>query len=136
MDVKVIKQMFGSPTHVKTILLFYNGGSYFDNITGLTKALGKSHVTVRKVVSDLLKAGILKEVTVGRSRVIKINEDSPYTKALFEFLDKIKEIEEGKTEKDRIKTLIERRAAKQGESSKNANNRNNSIKIRDLKRWV
>jgi len=131
MDVKVIKRIFGSPTHVNAILLFYNGGVYFDNITGLTKALGKSHVTVRKVVSDLLKVGILKEVPIGRSRVIKINEDSPYTKALFEFLDKIKAIEEGKAEKDRIKTLIEKR-----KGSNDKDNKKNSIKISDIKRWV
>ena len=133
MDVKVIKRIFGSPTHVNTILLFYNGGVHFDNITGLTKALGKSHVTVRKVVSDLLKVGILKEVPIGRSRVIKINEDSPYTKALFEFLDKIKAIEEGQTEKDRIRTLIEKR---KGGGDRDSNGKKNSIKISDIKRWV
>jgi len=134
MDVKVIRRIFGSPTHVNTILLFYNGGgAYFDNITGLTRALGKSHVTVRKVVSDLLNVGILKEVPIGRSRVIKINEDSPYTKALFEFLDKIKAIEEGQAEKDRIRTLIEKR---RGGGDRDSNGKKNSIKISDIKRWV
>jgi len=59
-----LTKIFGKNTHVQVILLFYNNGGYFNNITGLAKILDKSHVTMRKVVSDLLDAGILAELTI------------------------------------------------------------------------
>ncbi|RJS72362.1 MAG: hypothetical protein CW694_03000 [Candidatus Syntrophoarchaeum sp. WYZ-LMO15] len=74
----------------------------------MTEKTGKSHVTVRKVVADLLKVNILKETDIGTSRVIRLDEDGPYTKALIEFLDKIKNIENDM----RFKTLIKDRRLK------------------------
>jgi DNA-binding GntR family transcriptional regulator len=105
-----VEKMFGSSTHIKVILLFYSNGGYFNNITGLAKMLDKSHVTVRKVISDLLEAGILSELNIGKSRVIKINEDSPYTEALFNFIDSMRSISENKS----IGEIIERRTAHAG----------------------
>jgi len=74
--------IFGNSTHLELLLLFYNDNAYFDNITGLTKQLGKSHVTVRKVVDDLVRAGVLK-VDIGKSKVVMLNTDSPCTKLSF-----------------------------------------------------
>ncbi len=104
--MEILEKIFGNNTHIQLILLFYNNGDYFDNITGLAKMLGKSHVTVRKVVSDLLDAGILSELNIGKSRVIKINEHSPYTEALFDFIHSIHSIKEKKS----IREIIEARS--------------------------
>ena len=103
----ILDKIFGNNTHLKVILLFYEEkDGYFDNITGLANALDKSHVTVRKVVSDLVDARILKEVEIGKSRVIRMNEDGPHTKALFKFLDSIRSINETRN----IESLIEKRS--------------------------
>ncbi|HID26896.1 MAG TPA: hypothetical protein EYP22_03520 [Methanosarcinales archaeon] len=75
--------------HIQIISLYHKNRGFFDNITGLTKKVEKSHVTVRNVVKDLIDVGILKETTVGRSRVVALNEDGYYTKIVFEFLDNI-----------------------------------------------
>jgi ribosomal protein S1 len=95
--METLEKIFGDGTHIRVILLFYNNGGYFNNITGLAKVLDKSHVTVRKVVSDLIDAGILTEMEIGKSRVIKINEKSPYTEALFNFINSMRSIKEGKS---------------------------------------
>jgi len=103
--MEILRRIFGNSTHLKLLLLFYNDNAYFDNITGLTKQLGKSHVTVRKVVNDLVRAGVLKELDIGKSRVVMLNTDSPCTKAVFQFLGEIKKIEEEKrkeTPKERL----------------------------------
>lgn len=103
--MRMLYKIFGNNTHVKVILLFYNNsGIYFNNITGLAKILDKSHVTVRKVVSDLLEVGILKEVRIGRSRVITINENNPYTEALFNFIHSMHS-----TDEKSIDEIIEQR---------------------------
>jgi len=104
--METIEKIFGDNTHTRVILLFYNNGGYFNNITGLAKMLDKSHVTVRKVVSDLIEAGVLSELTIGKSRVIKINESSPYTEALFAFIHSMRDINENKS----IGEIIEQRS--------------------------
>ncbi|HDM36385.1 MAG TPA: hypothetical protein ENG09_03915 [Candidatus Syntrophoarchaeum butanivorans] len=106
--MKVLRSILGKSVHLQIILLYYNDRNFFTNITGLTEKTGKSHVTVRKVVADLLKVNILKETDIGTSRVIRLDEDGPYTKALIEFLDKIKNIENDM----RFKTLIKDRRLK------------------------
>jgi len=90
---EVLTKIFGKSTHVKVILLFYNNRNYLNNITGLAKILGKSHVPVRKAVSDLIEADILSEMTIGKSRMIKLNENSPYTKALLSFINTMDELD-------------------------------------------
>ena len=106
--METLEKIFGNNTHTRVILLFYNNGGYFNNITGLAKMLDKSHVTVRKVVSDLIEAGILSELAIGKSRVIKINENSPYTEALFNFIHSTRDIKENKS----IGAIIEQRTAR------------------------
>jgi hypothetical protein len=103
--METLEKMFGNNTHIKLILLFYNNGGYFNNITGLAKILDKSHVTVRKVVSDLIEAGILSELDIGKSRVIKINDNCAYTKALFTFIQSMRGLKENKS----IGEIIEKR---------------------------
>lgn len=103
--METLEKIFGNNTHTRVILLFYNNGGYFNNITGLAKMLDKSHVTMRKVVSDLIEAGVLSELAIGKSRVIKINENSPYTEALFNFIHSMRDIKENKS----IGAIIEQR---------------------------
>ena len=106
--MKVLRSILGKSVHLQIILLYYDDRSFFTNITGLTAKTGKSHVTVRKVVADLLQANILQETDIGTSRVIRLNEDEPYTSALIDFLDTVNNIENDK----RFKTLIKDRRLK------------------------
>ncbi len=92
--METLEKMFGSSTHLRVLLLFYHNNGYFNNITGLADTLNKSHITIRKAVADLIEAGILCELVIGKSRVIRINENSPYTKALFDFIDSLRSIKE------------------------------------------
>jgi hypothetical protein len=87
-----LSKIFGNRTHIKIILRFYNDTGYFDNVTGLAKSFNKCHVTMRKVISDLIEVGILSEIDIGKSKVIRLNETSPYTKVLFEFIYSLQEI--------------------------------------------
>jgi len=90
---ETLEQIFGKSTHIQLILLFYNNRGYLNNIAGLAKMLGKSHVTIRKAVSDLIEAGIFDEKIIGKSRMIKLNENSPYTKALLSFINTMNELD-------------------------------------------
>jgi hypothetical protein len=95
----ILKKIFGKNSiHLKVVRIFYNNG-YFNNITGLA-------ITVRKVINDLVDAGILREMTIGKSMVIKANDESPYLKALFDFLSSVQSIRESKS----IEDIIERRS--------------------------
>jgi DNA-binding transcriptional ArsR family regulator len=92
---KRLKYMLGNTTHLEIIFLLYNNQDkpFLNNITGLTKVLGKSHITIRKVISDLINAGVLEELRMGRSRVARLKENA-YSKILFEFIQKIKLLEQ------------------------------------------
>jgi len=92
--METLGKMFGNSTHLEIIFLFYNDPGYFANISKLAKKLEKSHVTVRKAVSDLVTAGILTELDIGKSHVIKINEKSPYTETLFNFINTVRSVKE------------------------------------------
>ncbi|MHC1635690.1 MAG: hypothetical protein ACXQTS_03580 [Candidatus Methanospirareceae archaeon] len=92
--MEIMKKIFGNSTHLEIILLFYNNPGYFTNITKLAHTLDKSHVTVRKAISDLVSAGILTELDIGKSCLIKINEKSPYTETLFNFINAVRSIKE------------------------------------------
>ena len=87
-----MSKIFRNSTHIKIILRFYNEPRYFDNVTGLAKSFNKSHVTMRKAVTELIEVGILSELDIGKSKVIRLNENSPYTKALFEFIYSLQEL--------------------------------------------
>jgi len=100
--MKILEKMFGNSTHLDIILLFYNHPGYFTNITKLAQTLDKSHVTVRKAVSDLVAAGILTELDIGK----KINEQSLYTKTLFNFINTVRSVEEQRS----IEEIIAKRA--------------------------
>ena len=103
----ILKKIFGKNNkHLKVILLFYNNNGYFNNISGLANTLDMSHVTVRKVISDLVDAGILRKIDIGRSMVIKVNERSPYAKALFDFIDSVQTTKDGKHELIKVSPLI------------------------------
>ncbi|MBN1761957.1 MAG: hypothetical protein JW878_02595 [Methanomicrobia archaeon] len=104
--METLEKMFGSSTHLEIILLFYGNPGYFANISKLAKKLDKSHVTVRKAIVDLVNAGILTELNIGKSRVIKINEKSPYTEILFNFINTVRSVKEKRS----IEEIIAKRA--------------------------
>lgn len=110
--MEVLKKVFGkNSTYLKVILLFYDHNGYFNNITGIANTLDVSHVTARKVICNLVGAGILREIDIGKSRVIKFNEGNPYAKALFSFLETVQSIKEETT----IEEIIQKRS-KESES--------------------
>ena len=104
--MEILEKIFGNSTHLEIILMFYNNPGYFTNITKLAHTLDKSHVTVRKAISDLIAAGILTELDIGKSRVIKINENSPYTETLFKFINTVRSVKEKKS----IEEIIAKRS--------------------------
>lgn len=104
--METLEKIFGNSTHLDIILLFYSKQGYFTNITKLAQTLDKSHVTVRKAVSDLVAVGILTELDIGKSRVIRINETSPYTETLFNFINTVRSVKERKS----IEEIIAKRA--------------------------
>lgn len=108
MTIERLEKIFGNTAYVKIILQFYNSGGYFDNMTGIANAVNLSHPIVRKVVSDLIEAGILSETKVASNRVIMINENSPYSEALFNFITIINSVHSTDGEKG-IGEIIEKR---------------------------
>jgi len=106
------RRIFGKSTHLKLLLLFYNDPTYFENIEGLAKKLGKSHVTTRKVVNDLCKVGILKDsykVRKGgvRDRIVMLNKSNPYTKAVFNLLKGMEVCAMGNLEERNREEMVE-----------------------------
>ena len=116
----ILEKIFGDSTHLEIILLFYNNPGYFTNITKLANTLDKSHVTVRKAISDLVDAGIITELDIGKSRVIRINEKSPYTETLFSFIDTVRSVKEKKSIEEIIAKRAAARAASKPEGSQKA----------------
>jgi DNA-binding GntR family transcriptional regulator len=104
--METLEKMFGNSTHLEVILLYYDNPGYFANISKLANRLDKSHVTVRKAITDLVNAGILTELNIGKSRVIKINEKSPYTEILFKFIATVRSTREERS----IEEIIAKRA--------------------------
>jgi len=104
--MEMLEKIFGNSTHLEIILLFYNNPGYITNITKLANTLDKSHVTARKAISDLVAAGILTELDIGKSHVIRINERSPYTETLFKFINTVR----GVKEKRSIEEIIAKRS--------------------------
>jgi DNA-binding GntR family transcriptional regulator len=104
--MEMLEKIFGNSTHLEIILLFYNNPGYITNITKLAHTLDKSHVTARKAISDLVAAGILTELNIGKSRVIRINEHSSYTETLFNFINTVRSVKEKRS----IEEIIAKRA--------------------------
>jgi DNA-binding GntR family transcriptional regulator len=113
----ILEKIFGDSTHLEIILLFYDNPGYFTNITKLADTLDKSHVTVRKAISDLVTAGIITELDIGKSRVIRINEKSPYTGTLFNFIDTVRSVKEKRSIEDIIAQRTAKAASKAGAKS-------------------
>ena len=65
---------------------------YINNITGIAKDTGVSHVSARKHLSQMVAAGILEELFVGnKGKVFSLDEDSATTKAFIGFIDALNE---------------------------------------------
>ena len=66
----------------------------------------EEYPTDRVLISDLVTAGVLTELDIGKSHVIKINEKSLYTETLFHFINSVQSVKE----KRGIEEIIAKRA--------------------------
>ena len=68
--------------------LFAKNNDYVNNISGIAKETGVSHVTIRKYLRIMVNAGILKELFVGKNgKVFMLNKDSPTTKGFIDLIN-------------------------------------------------
>lgn len=98
-------KLFGKSTHLALLRIFYDDQKSFYNLSELARMLEKSAVTTRKVVSDLVDAGILAIENMGQVRVVSLNQDGKYTEALISMMDKMQALDKG----DVIRELIAER---------------------------
>ncbi|MDF2955364.1 hypothetical protein [Candidatus Alkanophaga liquidiphilum] len=105
--MSALDKLVGNSTHFKIMKLYYENMDLSENISEISRIINRSHITVKKAINDLESIGVLREKRIGRSRVVTINEESPYTKAVFEFFKNVKEIEE----KTFLESLIKRKAS-------------------------
>lgn len=103
-----LKQVFGKGNkHLKVILIFYNNDKgYFNNIGGVGKILGVSHVTARNAINDLIDIEVLKKIPIGSTSVLQLNEKSLYAKAIFHFFSEIQNINKDKQEMEIVSKKI------------------------------
>ena len=80
-----------SPAALGVVYLYYEKKDFITNLSGITQRTGASFPTTRKAVNALTDAGILTELNIGRSRVIRLNEGSKVAKLIFELFDELKE---------------------------------------------
>lgn len=100
--MNTLVKLFGRSTHLALLSIFYDDPKSFHNLSELARMLDKSNVTTRKVVSDLVDAGILAIENMGQVRVVSLNRDGKYTEALISMLAKMQALDEG----DVIRELI------------------------------
>ena len=80
----------------KTTIWIYNlfdkNNDYVNNISGIAKETGISHVTIRKHLTIMVNAGIMKELFVGNNgKVFSLNRDSPTTKGFIGLINALGE---------------------------------------------
>lgn len=83
-----------SPVAMGVLYLYYEEKDFITNISGITQRIGAAFSTTRKAINALTDAGILTELDIGRSRVIRLNEGSKVAKLIFELFDELKEEKE------------------------------------------
>lgn len=88
---KVLEKIVGKKNYCfKILTLFYDDRHYFNSITGFAKVLNVTAITIRPVIRDLVSIGVLTELDIGRSVVLKIANDNPYTQAAFAFISSVR----------------------------------------------
>jgi len=91
---EVLFKIFGVDIHTHVILFLYQNRDFFGTLSDIARALDLCHASVKRVVDDLAEVGILVKSKIGPSIVVRFNLESPLTKPLLEFLEKIHSHEE------------------------------------------
>ena len=86
---EVLLKIFGQSMHTRVILFLYQNRDFIGSISDLARALNVSRGSIKKVVDDLIDVHLLKNIRVGMSILVRFDFNSPLTRSLFEFLDKI-----------------------------------------------
>lgn len=89
--------LLGHAISLKVLWFCYRNPDTLDNITGIADRIGYSHVSTGQTITELVKLGVLEERTIGRSRVISLNQAHNTTKVLFDFF---KEFEKQESENE------------------------------------
>ena len=79
-----------SPAALDVLSLYFKNADFIANISGIAQRIGTSHVTTRKAINALTDAGILTELDIGKSRIIRLNKESKVAKLIFELFDELK----------------------------------------------
>ena len=83
-----VEQIFRHKAHLKILLLYHKNNELITNISGLAKKVGMSHVTARCAINDLVDAGVLDELYIGKSYIIRVAK-TVQAQLIFEFIEKI-----------------------------------------------
>ena len=89
----ILKKIFSTNASIGCIILFKNGDRYFNNISGIARALNVSYLTAQKTVNNLISAGLLKEHKIGKLILVEANKESVYMSLFGELIESFKDIE-------------------------------------------
>jgi len=90
----ILKKIFSTNASIGCIILFKNGDRYFNNISGIARALGISYLTAQKTVRNLISVGLLKEHKIGKSILVEANEESIHMSLFGKLIESFKDIQE------------------------------------------
>lgn len=94
-----IEQVF-TLSALRLFTLFNNNHDYINNIAGIIKETGLSHVIVRKYLKTMVDLGILREIFVGNNgKVFTLNKDFPVTNAFRDFIEVLEDDSRRKDDK-------------------------------------
>ncbi|MGC9135793.1 winged helix-turn-helix domain-containing protein [Caldivirga sp.] len=88
--MNLVDEIMESKVRIKVILALYELGEL--NITQLAKIIGSNYTLTLKHVKALERVGIVKEVTIGRMRIIKLNKDTPAYKHIRNLANTLKDL--------------------------------------------
>ena len=90
-----LKRLWGANNlHLRVILEFYNNRGYIDNMRGLSTRLGVAHVTLKKVVNDLIELGFLEVLFTGKSKIVRLDERNRITQEVINFIKSVESLSE------------------------------------------
>jgi len=93
--------LFGSKQQTRLIQHMLNNPNKVFNQAGLSRFLSCSPSTVARVVNPLIIAGIVKFEMMGKQmKVFALATDSPKTKLLIEFYEKLRVLESAENKKN------------------------------------
>lgn len=79
--------IFRTDTQRKLLIeLLFDQGERPRTLSDLARAIGVEQTTVMREVNRLLESGLLREMRIGRSRTVEINDRSPFAAPLRQLL--------------------------------------------------